>query len=116
VTPLLHITERTDWEAARLAGEYLVSTRGRTLAEEGFIHCSRPDQLRGVAEAFYAGLDDLVVLVIDPDRLTVPIHLERPAPGIDTLFPHVYGPIPVDAVVDVIPVTRDDTGRLVLPE
>jgi uncharacterized protein (DUF952 family) len=116
VTALLHLAERADWDKARLAGEYLVSTRGRTLAEEGFIHCSLPSQVRGVAELFYADLDDLVVLVIDSDRLTAPIRFEPPAPGVDALFPHIYGPVPAGAVVEVIPVTRDATGRFVLPE
>ncbi|MGC0337975.1 uncharacterized protein (DUF952 family) [Streptomyces sp. SLBN-8D4] len=47
-------------------------------------------------------MPDLVVLVIDPARLDVPLKYEAPAPGAEE-FPHVYGPIPVDAVVDVEP-------------
>ncbi|MGW7516259.1 DUF952 domain-containing protein [Streptomyces sp. NPDC054796] len=104
MTELLHITERVLWDAARESGSYEMSTRGRTLHEEGFIHCSLRHQLRSVAEMLY-GADtdpaDLVVLVIDSDRLTAPVRFEPPAPGADEEFPHLYGPLPVDAVVDV---------------
>ncbi|GAB3957913.1 hypothetical protein GCM10029978_001580 [Actinoallomurus acanthiterrae] len=97
-TPILHIAERSEWEAARDADRpYEVSTRGRTLAEEGFIHASRDEeQVRKVRRAFYAGLDDLVLLVIDPEGLDV-----RYEPVGDDVFPHVYGPIPPSAVIEV---------------
>ncbi|EGX61442.1 hypothetical protein SZN_02787 [Streptomyces zinciresistens K42] len=102
---ILHITERSLWEAAREHGTYEMSTRGRTLREEGFIHCSTRAQLPTVAGFLYGSpgdRDDLVVLVVDPARLTVPVRYEAPGPGGEE-FPHVYGPIPVDAVVDVEP-------------
>ncbi|HEX5190335.1 MAG TPA: DUF952 domain-containing protein [Streptosporangiaceae bacterium] len=54
MTELPHITGRTDWEAARRAGSYRISTRGVSLDQQGFIQCSHPRQLRGVAEANYA--------------------------------------------------------------
>lgn len=101
---IVHITERSLWEAARARGTYETSTRGRTLAQEGFIHCSTRAQLPGTARRFFADLDDLVVLVIDPDRLDVPVKYETDRPGGEA-FPHVYGPIPVAAVVDVEPWT-----------
>lgn len=100
---LLHLTERRLWDAARASGAYEMSTRGRTLAEEGFIHCSTRAQLPRVADFLYGAPDaptDLVVLVVDPERLGVPVRYEAPRPGGEE-FPHVYGPIPVAAVVDV---------------
>ncbi|WP_299528911.1 DUF952 domain-containing protein [uncultured Streptomyces sp.] len=103
MSELLHLTEAARWEAARDAGAYEGSTRGRTLQEEGFIHCSLPHQLPGVARMLYGTEDaDLVVLVVDPDRLDVPVRYEAMAPGGEE-FPHVYGPLPVDAVVEVRP-------------
>ncbi|MGW6911518.1 MULTISPECIES: DUF952 domain-containing protein [unclassified Streptomyces] len=102
-TYILHITERSLWDAAREHGTYEMSTRGRTLAEEGFIHCSTRAQLPTVAAFLYGsydGPDELVVLVVDPARLDVPLKYEAPEPGSEE-FPHVYGPIPVAAVVDV---------------
>ncbi|MFC7910015.1 DUF952 domain-containing protein [Streptomyces nigra] len=102
-TYILHLTERSLWEAARGRGAYEISTRGRTLQEEGFIHCSTRAQLPKVAAFLYGtydGPDDLVVLVVDPERLDVPLRYEAVEPGGEE-FPHVYGPLPVGAVVDV---------------
>jgi uncharacterized protein (DUF952 family) len=108
VTELWHIAERADWAAAKEAGRYERSTRGLGLAEVGFVHCSYPDQAAGVAAAFYADADDLVLLRIDPVRVPAEIRVEGG-------FPHVYGPIPVTAVTAVEPLTRDAAGRLVFP-
>ncbi|MFJ6931152.1 DUF952 domain-containing protein [Streptomyces nigra] len=102
-TYILHLTERSLWEAARERGAYEISTRGRRLQEEGFIHCSTRAQLPKVAAFLYGtydGPDDLVVLVVDPERLDVPLRYEAVEPGGEE-FPHVYGPLPVGAVVDV---------------
>jgi uncharacterized protein (DUF952 family) len=115
MTELFHITERATWAAASRAGEYRTSTRGVTLDEQGFIHCSLRHQLRGVAEYLYGDVDDLVVLVIDSARLAVPVRYEAPEPGSDA-YPHIYGPVPTDAVAEVIPVTRDASGRMILPD
>jgi uncharacterized protein (DUF952 family) len=111
---IFHITGQAEWDRAAGAGEHRMSTRDLTLEQEGFIHCCLPHQLRGVAERYYAGADDLVVLVIDETRLTAPVRYERPAPGADE-FPHIYGPVPVGAVTSVIPVSRDASGNFVLP-
>lgn len=113
--PLLHLAEAPLWEAARGTGTYEMSTRGRTRQEEGFIHLSLPSQLPGVARMLYGdgvgsedgdgdgdwdGGHDLVVLVVDPARLTAPVRYEAMKPGGEE-FPHLYGPLPVEAVVEV---------------
>jgi len=106
---LLHIAERHHWESARDAGgPYTMSTLGLTLDDVGFIHCSSDlAQVEGVLSRFYADVDreTLVLLVIDPARLDSPVRHE-PADG--QSFPHVYGPIPLSAVIDVrsVPETR----------
>jgi glutathione S-transferase len=99
---LFHIALAGDWATAQSAGEYAVSTRGLTLAEEGFIHCSFADQVEATATRFYADVDDAVVLRIDPGRVPSRIEVED-LYGTGERFPHVYGPIPIDAVVDVQP-------------
>ncbi|RVU17259.1 DUF952 domain-containing protein [Streptomyces antnestii] len=104
MTELLHITERALWDAACRSGAYEVSTRGRTLAEEGFIHCSLAHQLQPVADFLYGdydGPDELVVLVIDSTRVPAPVRFEAAKPGGEE-FPHIYGPLPVDAVTVVL--------------
>lgn len=94
-----HVALGDEWEAAREHGVYSISTRGRSLEEVGFIHCARAEQVEGVIERFYSDADDLVLLAIDVDRLDAEV-VDEPAPGGTELFPHVYGPIPVAAVVD----------------
>jgi len=109
---ILHLTERSLWEAALGRGTYEVSTRGRTLREEGFIHFSTRAQLPRVA-AFLYGDDaraDLVVLEVDPERLDAPLRYESVEPGGEE-FPHLYGPLPVEAVVEVTPWAAGSPGN-----
>ncbi|MGI9646138.1 MAG: DUF952 domain-containing protein [Ilumatobacteraceae bacterium] len=107
---ILHLAEPDNWAAAIAAGTYTMSTRGRTLAEEGFIHCSRPEQVEGVANAFYADLECLVALTIDTELVGAPIVDEPPVPGSQELFPHIYGPLPVTAVVSTLQWTRSSVN------
>jgi glutathione S-transferase len=97
---IFHIAERAGWDAALATGEYTVSTLGRSLADEGFIHMSTDAQVPGVATRFYAGVRDLVLLHIDESRLTARLQYDA-VPGAPDPFPHLYGPLNVDAVVAV---------------
>jgi len=115
MTELLHITDRASWQEAVRAGEYRMSTRGVTLEQEGFIHCSLRHQLRAVAEFIYGDADDLVVLVIDSDQVPADVRYEAPAPGSEA-YPHIYGALPVAAVTKVVSADRDGSGRLILPD
>ncbi|HEX2804566.1 MAG TPA: DUF952 domain-containing protein [Kineosporiaceae bacterium] len=102
---LYHLALATDWDAARAAGEYRISTLGVTLEQEGFIHTSRSDQLHATAERFYRGVEaQLVLLQIDESLLSSPWRVD-PIPGAADGFPHVYGPINVSAVTRAEPVT-----------
>jgi uncharacterized protein (DUF952 family) len=113
---LFHFADRGEWLAAAAAGEYRMSTRGVTLDEQGFIHCSLRDQLHVVALCYAdVNADDLVVLVIDSDRVPAPVRYEAPKPGAEE-YPHIYGPLPAAAVTRVVPVARDPAGRLILPD
>jgi uncharacterized protein (DUF952 family) len=93
---IYHITRKKDWETARKAGVY----QGDTLDTEGFIHCSDEQQVLIVANSRFKGQTGLVLLVIDPDRVAPKIVRENLAGG-DTLFPHIYGSLNLDAVLDV---------------
>jgi uncharacterized protein (DUF952 family) len=105
---IFHIATVADWEAARRTGTYTTSTYGVPLADEGFIHASRGDQWQGVRDRYYGQVTEpLLLLAIDPDRLSAPVVEESP-PGTEETFPHIYGPIDPDAVVQVIPL---GTGR-----
>lgn len=106
--PIFHLALPTDWVEAFTTGEYTTSTRGMSLAEVGFIHCSTSAQLVDTANRFYGDLTQLVVLTIDPILVPSPIVLEPPAPGLDTLFPHIYGPLPIAAVNRATTWIRDE--------
>jgi uncharacterized protein (DUF952 family) len=99
VTFIFHIALAADWAQAQRDGRYAVSTRGRTLAEEGFIHASTAAQVPVVAGAYYRDAPDLVLLVIEAERVGSPIRYEQ-VPGQADPYPHIYGPLNLDAVVE----------------
>ena len=102
---ILHAALPDDWQRARLDGSYDVSTRGRSLVEEGFIHASTLAQLPGVLDRFYADVPAVDVLVVDLDRLDhegAQVLWEDVNGADDGPYPHVYGVIPVQTVVDVV--------------
>lgn len=103
---ILHLALRRDWDVAQESGEYPWSTRGLTLERVGYVHCSFEHQWRGVRDRFYADLgdDELILLVVDESRLTSSVVVER-LDGAPDDFPHVYGPLEIDAVI----ATRDVT-------
>jgi uncharacterized protein (DUF952 family) len=112
---IYHLALASDWQAALAAGEYRVSTLGRTLEQEGFLHASTASQVRGVADAVYAGVQELLVLLtIDERRLTVPLQWDA-VPGSAEPFPHLYGPLDVGAVVLATPLLRSEQGGLEIP-
>ena len=90
---LFHITTRAAWDAARAAGEY----RAESLAREGFIHLSTAAQWRATLARFFRGQRDLVLLAIRSEALHAPVRFDE-ADG--ERFPHLYGPLNLDAVVE----------------
>lgn len=100
--PVLHLTERAWWEKAQTVGHYPWSSRRATYEAEGFVHASFAEQTAGTRERIYGDLTDaeLVVLELDPDRLSVPVVVEDLGAG---PFPHLYGPLPVAEVVRARP-------------
>jgi uncharacterized protein (DUF952 family) len=115
---IYHITSRKAWSAALQHGEYRVES----LETEGFIHCSTRSQVLPVAEKFYRGQESLLLLMIDPSRLASDLKWEPPSggtppPGVpeEDMFPHVYGPINLDAVVKVFDLEANPDGKHILP-
>jgi uncharacterized protein (DUF952 family) len=96
---LLHLISSDEWSSSKTEGEL----RPESLSSAGFIHLSTPEQVHLPANRLYRGRDDLLLLHIDPARLDAPIRWES---GIATdpesmLFPHLYGALPVSAVINV---------------
>jgi uncharacterized protein (DUF952 family) len=113
---IYHIALASDWAAALEAGEYRISTPGRTLDDEGFLHAAYGNQVRGVADRFYADVTEpLVLLTIDERRLTVSLQVDA-VPGQADGYPHIYGPLEVVTVVMDTPLLRNGDGRLELPD
>jgi uncharacterized protein (DUF952 family) len=107
---IYHVAARSDWERACRDGEYTMSTIGRTLAQEGYIHASRASQVNDVLSRYYRGVTgELVVLVIDPERVRARIRYEE-VPGASAPYPHIYGPLNADAVVAVRPLRAGPDG------
>ena len=108
---ILHITTKTAWQSAQQAGEYSAPS----LATEGFIHCSTPEQVVAVAERFYAGQRGLVLLILDSKRIQAEVRYEAGTDKPDESFPHVYGTINLDAITRVLDFEPDLTGNWILP-
>jgi uncharacterized protein (DUF952 family) len=107
---IYHIASAADWEQARGDGRYSMSTRGVTLAEQGFIHASTAAQVALVANKYYKGEPDLLLLVIDTDRVVREIRWED-VPGSDAPYPHIYGPLNADAVIGTRPLEPGPDGE-----
>jgi uncharacterized protein (DUF952 family) len=101
---ILHICTRQDWEKALVDGKY----RPASLEIEGFIHGSRPEQILGVANRFYRGNAELVLLVLDPSHLNAEVRWET-ADG--DVYPHIYGPLNLDAVITVLSFSANEDGQ-----
>jgi glutathione S-transferase len=108
---LFHLAIADEWMEARAVGEYRRSTLGRSLAEVGFIHCSFAGQVQLIADLLYAQRVDAVLLRIDRRRLDGEVRVEN-LDGGEILFPHIYGPLPTDAVVRADPVPLGPDGHL----
>lgn len=93
---IYHITQRLAWEQARPSGYYQAPSQ----AAEGFMHCSTRAQVLSTAERHYHGVPGLVLLCIDATRVPAEIRYENTSGG-EILFPHIYGPLPVTAVLAV---------------
>ena len=103
--PLFHLALKGDWEQAQDSGTYQWSTRGMRLTEVGFIHCSWQEQVPKTFERFYADAGEIVLLEIDPTRLNSPLRADAIPTG--ELFPHLYGPLPIEAVRSITPYGSD---------
>ncbi len=110
---ILHITSRREWAEARERGEYIAPS----LRTEGFIHCSTENQVLHVANAFYAGRTDLVLLKLNEAQLKPELKWEPPAgppaPGISVSdkFPHIFGPINLNAIASVLDFPPDPVSE-----
>jgi uncharacterized protein (DUF952 family) len=118
VNLIYHITERNQWLDGQQEGEY----RAASLETQGFIHLSKREQILKVANAVYRGQEGLVLLAVDPEKLTAELKYEPPDTQIPAahyegeLFPHVYGALNLDAVAKVFEFPASPDGTFTLPD
>ena len=93
---IYHVTTKTQWDEAVSKGFFEVES----LQIEGFIHMSKIDQVEGVLNRYYQNVPDLVLLHVEENKLTAEIKFEL-SPSVNQKFPHVFGPINIDAVIKI---------------
>lgn len=108
---IFHIAKRQSWDQGRAAGSY----QPELFASEGFIHCSTADQIIAVANNRFRGDSGLVLLAIDTTRVTHAIRYENLEGGTQ-LFPHIYGELDPDAVVNVYDFPPGVDGYFTMPD
>ena len=94
---IYHVTTASEWKSAQDKGFY----EAASLKTEGFIHCSEQHQLAGVLERYFKDKDGLVKLVIDTSKLDSR-YVQEWSPSLMDTFPHIYGPVNAEAVIDII--------------
>ena len=94
---IFHVTTAAEWNKGKQQGSYTSAS----LEEEGFIHCSQQHQVEGVLERYFEGQTGLVKLVVDTDKLTSKYVFDW-SPSMADTFPHIYGPINIDAVIEIV--------------
>lgn len=111
---LLHMVPTSTWSGSPLTGSYEAPSLA---GSDGYIHLSTPEQVHIPANLLYAERTDLLLLCIDQKRLSAPIKWEAgfPEDPDSMLFPHLYGPLNLDAVFDVIAYRPAESGKFLPP-
>lgn len=107
---LYRLVHAADWQAAAGAGAYRGAAHDLA---DGFVHMSTAEQVPGTAARYYQGLPDILLLTLDSARLHGEVKMEPSTGG--KLYPHLYGDIPLEAVLAVEPLKLDSEGQLIVP-
>jgi uncharacterized protein (DUF952 family) len=107
---IFHITNPDDWYKAKVKGEY----DSTSLHTEGFIHCSTKDQFIRSANKHFKGESGIILLQIEVDKVKNKIKFENLSGGKED-FPHIYGPINIEAVTDVFELKANGHGEFLSP-
>ena len=109
---IFHVIARTCWSEAQQSSVYTADS----LLSEGFIHCSNTTQILRVANKFYANQVGLVILEIDPSKLKPEVRWEAGTDQADEMFPHIFGPLNLEAVIGVFDFEPGSDGKFHLPQ
>lgn len=108
------ISNELFWAESQKSGEYTQSTIESTLADIGFIHCTSPDQTVMIANRHFTKYENLILLLVDLDKVKSEIKFEESLSGKGGVYPHIYGPLNIDAVYEVIPLPKEN-GEFITP-
>lgn len=102
---IFHLVSAGDWKASQQSGLYIPVS----LEEDGFIHCSNGRQIQEVANKYFNGEQELMLIVIDVTSLESDLKFETPVDS-DEKYPHIHGPLNIDAVIDKIKLSPEEDG------
>jgi len=98
---IYHVVSKANWQAALEQGYY----EAPSLATEGFIHLSKKEQVSGVLDRYYKAVPDLLLLHVDESKLTAILKYEN-APSVNEDFPHLFGRLNIDAVIETSEISQ----------
>jgi uncharacterized protein (DUF952 family) len=107
--PIVIIARQSAWQDAKHKGIYAWSTIDSELKSDGFIHAANVNQALAIAARKYSKTKDLVLLFVDPKKLTTPLKYESTNSSPDS-FPHIYGPVNTNAIYKVVPLMQKGSG------
>jgi len=98
---IFHIAQKSEWQAAETGNVYT----GESLKNDGFIHCCFREQVDQVLRQWFAGIDNLLLIEIDSQEVNAEIRIENLEGG-SQKFPHIYGPLNLNAVINVSEINK----------
>jgi len=108
---IYHITHPALWQKAQSDGQYIPEAFGA----DGFIHCSKKEQIPCVGNLYYKGQTGLIILSINLEKIKPAVKWENTTGG-DELFPHIYGALNTDAVEFTAAFKPNEAGEFEFPE
>jgi len=108
---IYHLASPAWFQAQKVNSEYIPEK----FSEDGFIHCCYPNQLLGVLSRHFQNTKHLVLLVIDRSKVLCDVIDENTYGGTE-FFPHIYGTLPLAAVLKIYPLSRNEKGIFDLPK
>ena len=103
------ICEEDDWESTKNEGFFLGS---ETDQSDGFIHFSTSEQLEETLKKYFKSKSPLYLLEVKTDNVELVWEISRN----NQLFPHLYGPLPLNMVSQVYRISADDEGKHIIPK
>lgn len=114
-SPIVAIARSEVWEESKKKGLYTQSTITSSLEDVGFIHCSTPDQTIDIANRHFTNFDNVVLLIIDTEKVIPEVRFEKALSGRPGLFPHIYGALNTDSVIEVLVLKKNNEGKFIAP-